>query len=108
MYRTAEPGSQIKKLAVDLGVPPEALRGWIRQAEAEAGERDDRLTTDERTEPVALRRENVQLKRANDVLRTASAFFAVYFGNCTSPPPPTTAGAVPGRSRANAGAAMPS
>ncbi|CCK24432.1 hypothetical protein BN159_0053 [Streptomyces davaonensis JCM 4913] len=58
------------------GVHPEALRGWIRQAEADAGERDDRLTTDERAELVALRKENVQLKRANDVLRTASAFFA--------------------------------
>ncbi|MER6562669.1 transposase domain-containing protein [Streptomyces sp. NPDC001027] len=76
MYRTSDPKPQIKKLAVDLGVHPEALRGWIRQAEADAGERDDRLTTDERAELVALRKENVQLKRANDVLRTASAFFA--------------------------------
>lgn len=76
MYRTAEPKPQIKKLAVDLGVHPEALRGWIRRAEADAGERDDRLTTDERAELAALRKENVQLKRANDVLRTASAFFA--------------------------------
>ncbi|RZB13224.1 hypothetical protein StrepF001_45375 [Streptomyces sp. F001] len=74
MYRTTEPKPQIKKLAVDLGVHPEALRGWIRQAEADAGERDDRLTTDERAELVALRKENAQLKRANDVLRTASAF----------------------------------
>ncbi|MEH0475128.1 transposase [Streptomyces scabiei] len=71
-----EPKPQIKKLAVDLGVHPEALRGWIRQAEADAGERDDRLTTDERAELAALRKENAQLKRANDVLRTASAFFA--------------------------------
>ncbi|MGW3985162.1 transposase [Streptomyces mirabilis] len=60
-----------------LGLPnPSALRGWIRQAEADAGERDDRLTTDERAELAALRKENVQLKRANEVLRTASAFFA--------------------------------
>ncbi|MFF4138032.1 transposase [Streptomyces mirabilis] len=76
MYRTADPKPQIKKLAVDLGVHPEALRGWIRQAEADSGERDDRLTTDERAELAALRKENVQLKRANEVLRTASAFFA--------------------------------
>jgi transposase-like protein len=76
MYRTSDPKTQIKKLAVDLGVHPEALRGWIRQAEADAGERDDRLTTDERAELAALRKENVQLKRANEVLRTASAFFA--------------------------------
>ncbi|MCZ0991879.1 transposase [Streptomyces noursei] len=76
MYRTTEPRPQIKRLAVDLGVYPEALRGWIRQAEADAGERDDWLTTEERAELVALRKENTQLKRANDVLRTASAFFA--------------------------------
>ncbi|MFE7394589.1 transposase, partial [Streptomyces sp. NPDC057582] len=76
MYRTADPKPQIKKLAIDLGVHPEALRGWIRQAEADAGERDDRLTTDERAELAALRKENAQLKRANEVLRTASAFFA--------------------------------
>lgn len=76
MYRTAEPKPQIKKLALDLGVHPEALRGWIRQAEADAGERDDRPTTAEREELAALRKENAQLKRANEILRTASAFFA--------------------------------
>ncbi|MCX5250695.1 transposase [Streptomyces sp. NBC_00201] len=63
MYRTSDPKPQIKTLAVDLGVRPEALRGWIRQAEADAGERYDRLTTDERAELAALRRENTQLKR---------------------------------------------
>ncbi|WP_141662978.1 hypothetical protein [Streptomyces sp. Wb2n-11] len=108
-----------------------ALRGWIRQAEADAGGRDDRLTTDERAELAASRKENAQLKRANDVLRTASAFFAAqldparprrprssmsiharessaYFGNCTSLPPPTTAGAARNVSRANACAGTPS
>lgn len=76
MYRTSDPKPQIKRLAVDLGVHPEALRGWIRQAGADAGERDDRLTTDERAGLTALRKENAQLKGANEVLRTASAFFA--------------------------------
>jgi transposase-like protein len=77
MYRTTEPKPQIKRLAVDLGVHPVALRTWIRQAEAEAeaeaDERGDRLTTGEREELAALRKENAQLKRANEVLRTASA-----------------------------------
>ncbi|MFK0290044.1 transposase [Streptomyces sp. NPDC090442] len=58
MYRTSDPRPQIKRLAVDLGAHPEALRGWIRQAEADAGERDDRLTTDERAELATLRMEN--------------------------------------------------
>ncbi|MFM9589952.1 transposase [Streptomyces scabiei] len=74
MYRISDPKPQIKRLAIEVGVHPEALRGWSRQAEADAGERDDRLTTDERTELAALRKENAQLKRANEVLRTASAF----------------------------------
>jgi len=76
MYRASDPKPQIKRLAAEIGVHPEALRGWIRQAERDAGERNDGLTTDERAELVALRKENVQLKRANEVLRTASAFFA--------------------------------
>ncbi|MEU4351128.1 transposase [Streptomyces sp. NPDC023838] len=74
MYHTADPKPQIKRLAVDLGVRPEALRGWIRQAEADVGGRDDRLTAHERAELAALHKENAQLKRANDVLRPASAF----------------------------------
>ncbi|WP_327280710.1 IS3 family transposase [Streptomyces sp. NBC_01205] len=74
MYRTAEPKPVIRRMAEDLGVHHEALRNWIRQAEADAGERGDLLTTAEREELAALRKENVQLKRANEVLRTASAF----------------------------------
>ncbi|MEZ3183040.1 transposase [Streptomyces pimonensis] len=76
MYRASEPKPQIKKLAIDLGVHPGALRGWIRQAEADADERDDRLTTDERAELAALRKENAQLKRANEILKAAASFFA--------------------------------
>ncbi|MGP3691608.1 transposase [Streptomyces sp. IBSNAI002] len=76
MYRAAEPKPVIRRMAEDLGVHHEALRNWIRQAEADAGERGDLLTTAEREELAALRKENVQLKRANEVLRTASAFFA--------------------------------
>ncbi|MGW4569482.1 transposase [Streptomyces sp. NPDC004561] len=76
MYRAAEPKPVIRRMAEDLGVHHEALRNWIRQAEADAGERDDMLTSAEREELAALRKENVQLKRANEVLRTASAFFA--------------------------------
>ncbi|MEW2050788.1 transposase [Streptomyces sp. NPDC005476] len=76
MYRTAEPKPVIRRMAEELGVHHEALRNWIRQAEADAGERVDMLTTEEKDELAQLRREVRELRRANEVLRTASAFFA--------------------------------
>ncbi|MFI8952933.1 transposase [Streptomyces sp. NPDC053750] len=76
MYRTAEPKPVIRRMAEELGVHHEALRNWIRQAEADAGERGDMLTTEEKNELAQLRREVRELRRANEVLRTASAFFA--------------------------------
>ncbi|MFI2558491.1 transposase [Nocardia farcinica] len=45
LYRESDPKSTIRKLAAQLGVHHEALRLWIRQAEADAGERDDRPQT---------------------------------------------------------------
>ncbi|MTE17577.1 transposase [Streptomyces sp. TRM43335] len=59
-----------------LGIHKEALRGWVRQAETDRGERDDRLTTAEREELKQLRKENAELRRANEILKAASAFFA--------------------------------
>jgi len=76
MYRTAEPKPVIRRMAEELGVHHEALRNWIRQAEADAGGRGDLLTTEEKEELAQLRREVRELRRANEVLRTASAFFA--------------------------------
>jgi transposase len=76
MYRAAEPKPVIRQMARQLGVHPEALRNWIRQDEADQGQRHDRLTTAEREELVALRRENAELRRANEILKVASAFFA--------------------------------
>lgn len=76
LYRTAEPKPVIRRMAEELGVHHEALRNWIRQAEADAGERNDMLTTEEKDELAQLRREVRELRRANEVLRTASAFFA--------------------------------
>ncbi|MCX4516031.1 transposase [Streptomyces sp. NBC_01619] len=66
LYRTAEPKPQIKRLAIELGVHPEALRSWIRQTEADRGERDDRLTSAEKEELAKLRAENKELRRANE------------------------------------------
>ncbi|MDX2733649.1 transposase [Streptomyces sp. PA03-2a] len=76
MYRTAEPKPVIRRMAEDLGLHHEALRNWTRQAEADVGGRDDLLTTEEKEELAQLRREVRELRRAHEVLRTASAFFA--------------------------------
>ena len=60
----------------DRVASPEALRNWVRQAEADAGEREDRPTSSENEELRRLRKENAELKRANEILKAASAFFA--------------------------------
>ncbi len=65
----------IRSVAEKLGCTVEALRRWVRQAERDAGRRAG-LTTDERAELKRLQRENFELKRANEILRKASAFFA--------------------------------
>jgi transposase len=62
----------IAHVAREQGVHPEALRNWIRQDEADRGERDDRLSTVERDELKRLRAENTELRRANEVLLEAS------------------------------------
>ncbi len=69
-------GRPVAHVARDLGIHKEAMRGWVRQAEADAGERDDRLTTAELEELRQLRKENVELRRANEILKAASVFFA--------------------------------
>ncbi len=54
---------------------PETLRGWVRQAEVDDGRRPG-TTTDAAQRLAELERENRELRRANEILRTASAFFA--------------------------------
>jgi transposase len=66
----------IAAVARDLGVHKEALRLWVRQAEADAGSRQNRLTTVERDELARLRGEVKQLRKANEILKAASVFFA--------------------------------
>jgi transposase len=60
----------IAQIAADLGIHREALRTWVRQAQADAGQRPEQLTSAERNE----------LKRANEILKAASALFAAELG----------------------------
>jgi transposase len=62
-------------IAEKLGCTPETLRKWIVQAERDSGQRAG-LTTSERERLKVLERENFELKRANEILRKASAYFA--------------------------------
>jgi transposase-like protein len=65
----------ISSIASKMGCTPETLRTWVRQAERDAGQRSG-LTTSERERLKDLERENRELKRANEILRKASAYFA--------------------------------
>ena len=76
LYRESDPKPVIRRLAEQLGVHHEALRNWIRQDEADRGQRQDRPSTDMLEENRRLRRENAELRRVNEVLRAASAYFA--------------------------------
>jgi len=71
-----ESGRPIAHVAADLGLPAETLRKYVRQVEANEGPRGDLLTTEEREEIRKLRRENFELRRANEILKAASVFFA--------------------------------
>ena len=55
---------------------PETLRKKVRQAEADSGRRPDLLASQEREEIRRLRKENYELRRANEILKSASLFFA--------------------------------
>jgi transposase len=91
MYRAAEPKPVIRQMASQLGVHPEALRNWIRKDE---GCQRDRarsgggrpvalpavaeLPTEVEQELAGLRKEVMELRRANEILRAASAYFATW------------------------------
>jgi len=65
----------IQSIAGKIGCSPETLRNWVRQAERDQGVRPG-LTTDERDRMKDLEREVRELRRANEILRKASAYFA--------------------------------
>lgn len=64
----------IKSIASKFGMTPETLRQWVRRAETDAGMRPG-LTTSERERMRDLERDNRELRRANEILKSAAAFF---------------------------------
>jgi transposase-like protein len=66
----------IASIAAKIGCTGETLRNWVRQAERDAGTRPG-FTTDERERIKALEREVRELRQANEILRKASAYFAM-------------------------------
>jgi transposase len=65
----------IRSVAAKVNVSAEALRRWVRQAEVDAGVRAG-TSSEESAELKRLRRENAELRRANEILKSASIFFA--------------------------------
>ena len=65
----------IKSVAGKLGISEESVRRWRRKAQVDAGERPG-TTSSEHAEIRKLKRENAELRRANEVLKSSSAFFA--------------------------------
>lgn len=72
LYRESDPKPVIRRLAEQLNVHPEALRNWIRQDEADKGQRADRPTTDMIEENRRLKRENAELKRVTKEIESRS------------------------------------
>ena len=74
--RSHDPMDQgvINRVARQLGVGAESLRTWVKQAEVNDGKRPG-LTADEQAELKRLRKENFELRRANDILQSAATFF---------------------------------
>ena len=64
----------IESISAKLSINHETLRQWVRRAETDAGQRPG-LTSDERARMRELERENRELRRANEILKAASAFF---------------------------------
>src|SRR5215813_2910608 len=64
-----------ERVARQLGIGPESLRNWVKQADVDNGKRPG-VTTEQQRRIAELERENRELRRANEILKAASAFFA--------------------------------
>jgi transposase-like protein len=65
----------IRSIAEKIGCSPESLRKWLRRTQIDSGSRPG-VTSDERSRMMELEKENRELRRANEILRMASAYFA--------------------------------
>ena len=65
-----------KQLALELGCSEQSLRNWLRQDQADRGEREDMLSSQERAKLRELERENKVLRPEREILKRAAAFFA--------------------------------
>ncbi len=65
----------VTRIAIQLGIGSESLRHWVKQAEVDGGQRPG-VTSEERRRIAELEREVRELRRANEILKSASAFFA--------------------------------
>jgi transposase len=75
LYRSSS-GRSIAEVARELGVGAETFRTWIRQDEADRGERVEQPTSSDLEELRRLRKENAELRRTNEILKLATSFFA--------------------------------
>ncbi|MFI5898324.1 transposase [Actinoplanes sp. NPDC051513] len=66
----------VRQVSQDFDLTETAVREWVRQADLDAGTRSDGLSSDEKAELAALRRENRRLREDVDILKRATAFFA--------------------------------
>ena len=65
----------IRSIASKIGCSPDSLKNWVRQADVDNG-KEEGVSSDDRERIKALEKEVRELRRANDILKTASAFFA--------------------------------
>jgi transposase len=72
---TGNPRGSIARVGRQLGINTETLRNWVNKAEVDSGQRPG-TTTDDRKRIAELERENRELRRANEILKAASAYFA--------------------------------
>jgi transposase len=75
MEQTGQRVGVITRIARQLGIGSESLRGWVRQAEVDDGRRPG-VTSQEQQRIAELERDNRELRRANEILKAAASFFA--------------------------------